>query len=304
MTEKNEKNGGSAREESIRTAYSFCDICSPMPGCAVTCTVRNGEVTAVKGTEGHPGGNGSLCTKGLAVRQYINRKDRIRTPLRRVGERGTDAFEPISWEEAYDEICGKLTGIRKEYGASSVAFYSGYSKWYRPYLQRLCYAFGSVNYGSESSTCYSATAMSWQTATGYDAMRPDRKNCGTFLGWGYNPYHSRNAAGIRKGKEKVIIVDPRITPAVMLEGDLHLRLIPGTDGALAHAIARELIVNGWIDQEYIDAHVFGFEGAALYPKDGKSFEELYSACDKAMYRAKKSGKDGFTFYDGESGDAE
>ncbi|EGC03216.1 sensor domain-containing diguanylate cyclase [Ruminococcus albus] len=45
-------------------------------------------------------------------------------------------------------------------------------------------------------------------------------------------------------------------------------------------------------------------GAALYPKDGKSFEELYSACDKAMYRAKKSGKDGFTFYDGESGDAE
>ncbi len=44
-------------------------------------------------------------------------------------------------------------------------------------------------------------------------------------------------------------------------------------------------------------------GAALYPKDGKSFEELYTACDKAMYRAKKSGKDGFTFYDEKSGDA-
>ena len=242
-----------------QTAYSFCDICSPLPSCGVTCTVKDGKILQAEGTKGHPGGNGFLCTKGLAVRQYINREDRIRTPLRRRGEKGSTDFVPISWDEAFAEITERLKKIKAEDGASAVAFYSGYSKWYRPYLQRLCYSFGSVNYGSESSTCYSATAMSWSCAVGYDSLRPDRGSCGTFLGWGYNPYHSKNAAGTKKGKEKVIIVDPRITPAVHLEADLHLRLIPGTDGALAHAIARELIVKDQIDHAFVDNRVHGFE---------------------------------------------
>ena len=266
MSEKPEITGKEPAAEHpgedtrVRTAYSFCDICSPAPGCGVTCTVRDGKITEIRGTEEHPGGGGHLCTKGLALRQYIYREDRLTTPLRRVGEKGSGQFEPVSWEEAFAEIAARFKKVKDEDGASAVAFYSGYNKWYRPFLQRLCYSFGSVNYGSESSTCFTATAMSWKTAAGYDAVLPDRKNCGTFLGWGYNPCNSKNVGSgyPRKGKEKVIIVDPRITPAVKMEADLHLRPVPGTDGALAHAIARELIVRGWIDSDYIDKKVHGF----------------------------------------------
>lgn len=64
-------------------------------------------------------------------------EDRILTPLKRVGERGEGQFEPITWEQAYDEIASRLNGIKAEYGADAVAFFGGYNKWYRPWLRRL-----------------------------------------------------------------------------------------------------------------------------------------------------------------------
>ena len=262
-TERKIKAKIPGEDTGIYVKNSFCDICSPMPGCGTACYVKDNRIIKVEGIKGHPSGGGVLCTKGLAARQYIYREDRVLTPLRRTGEKGEGKFEPITWDEAFSEITDRLNRIKKEYGASSVMFFSGYNKWYRPFLQRLAYSFGSVNYGSESSTCFHATAMSHKLSVGYDALNPDRKNSGTFLGWGYAPYYSRNMgpapAGGRKGRAKVIIVDPRITPALKLEGDLHLRLRPGTDGALAHAIARELIVNDMVDHEYIRDHVYGYE---------------------------------------------
>ena len=100
---------------------------------------------------------------------------------------------------------------------------------------------------------------------------PDRKNAGTFLGFGFNPYYSRNMGpaieGGRKGNEKVIIIDPRETPAVRLEADLFLQIRPGTDGALANALARELILKDKIDHDYIEKHVYGFEKYRAYVMD-------------------------------------
>lgn len=70
-----------------------------------------------------------------------------------------------------------------------MAFYSGYNKWYRPFLQRLCHSFGSVNYGSESSTCFTATILSWQAMAGVDCVKADLARAGSFWA-GASPYHS------------------------------------------------------------------------------------------------------------------
>ena len=262
-TEELQKAKLPGTDTGITVKNSFCDICSPGPNCGTACYIKDGRIIKVEGIDGHPAGNGVLCVKGLAAREYIYRPDRLKTPLKRTGEKGSGKFAPITWDEAFDEITSRLKELRSTYGASSVAFYSGYNKWYRPYLERLAHCFGSVNYGSESSTCFNATAMSWLLATGHDVCNPDIKNAGTFLGWGYNPYYSRNLgpapAGGRKKSAKVIIVDPRVTLAVEKEGGLHLQPRPGTDGALAHAIARELIVNDLIDKPYIEKNVYGFE---------------------------------------------
>ncbi|MCI8539235.1 MAG: molybdopterin-dependent oxidoreductase [Oscillospiraceae bacterium] len=259
-------------DTGIVTRNSFCDVCAPGPHCGVTCYVKEGKILKVEGTDGHPTNHGLLCPKGQANRQYVYRKDRVLTPLRRVGERGEGRFEPITWEEAWAEIVPRLNQVKETYGPSAAAFYSGYNKWYRPFLQRLCYSFGSVNYGTESSSCFTSTIMSWRLATGADFAAPDLAHAGIFLGWCYNAYYSAYLmpAGVEKARArgmKVIIVDPRITPAVEKQCDLHLRIKPGTDCALALGLARELIVNDWVDHAYIQENVHGYEAYRTYVMD-------------------------------------
>ena len=255
-------------ETGIEIRHGICDICSPNFHCGIDAYVKDGVIIKVEGTPNHPVNHGLLCTKGQSNRAYIYRKDRVLTPLRRTGERGEGRFEPISWEEAYQEIGRRLNQIKERFGAESVAFFSGYTKWYRAVFERFTYSFGSPNYGSESSTCFTSGVMAWETATGLPA-RADIKQCGLFLGWAFNGYYSKYItpaliSARRKEGMKVIIIDPRTTPAVLKLADLHLAPRLGTDGALALALAAELIKNGWIDKEYIARYVHGFDEYARY----------------------------------------
>lgn len=255
-------------DTGIELRRTMCDICSPGMHCGINAYVKDGKVIKIEGIDGHPVNDGRLCTKGMANREYVYREDRIKTPLKRTGKRGEGKFEPISWEEAYALIADKMNQCKKEYGAESVAFYSGYSKWYRQVLRRFAYAFGSPNYGCESSACYTAAFMAWKTAAG-DQANADIKNSDLFLGWAFNPFHSsymeaKNAMELKEKGLKFIIVDTRRTPATEKLADLFLQPKTGTDGALAHAIANVLIQRGWIDQPYIEKYVYGFEEYAEY----------------------------------------
>ena len=79
----------------------------------------------------------------------------------RTGEKGEGKFKRISWDEAYALIAEKLDGYKKEFGPESVCFFAGYSKWFRPPLQRLAESFGSPNYMTEGSCCQEARKLAW-----------------------------------------------------------------------------------------------------------------------------------------------
>lgn len=257
-------------DTGIEIKHSLCDICSPGMHCGLSCYVKDGEVIKIEGTDDYPVNGGRLCSKGLANRQYLYREDRIQTPLRRVGKRGEGKFEPITWDEAYAEIARNLNGAKAQYGPESVAFYSGYSKWYRQYLRRLAYSFGSPNYGSESSACYTSAFMAWKLTAG-DQGSPDMANSDLFLGWAFNPFYSsymgaKRAMELKAKGLKFIIIDTRRTPASEKLADLFLQPRTGTDGALALAIANVLISRGQIDKDFISKYVYGFEEYAEYVK--------------------------------------
>ena len=146
-------------DTGIEIRPSICAICSPDKHCGVDCYVKDGKIIKVEGTLDHPYSHGKLCTKGSSNRNYVYRRDRIQTPLKRVGERGEGKFEPISWDEAYAIIAENLNRIKETDSPHSVAFYSGHCKWYRFLLQRLAYSFGSVNYGTDDSNCAAATHL-------------------------------------------------------------------------------------------------------------------------------------------------
>lgn len=253
-------------ETGIEVKKGMCAICSPGNHCGLDVYVKDGKILKVEGTKEHPYNQGMICTKGAMNREYIYRKDRIKTPLRRVGKRGEGKFEPITWEEAYEEIAKNLNKIKAEYGANSVAFTSGYCKWYRPYYHRFVYAFGSCNYSTDDCSCYRASVLAGECTCARDA-RPDNKNANTFLGWAWSGAYSNHLSyrGVQKLKErggKVIIVDTRITPASEHLADIFLHIKTGTDAALALGMAKIILDNGWEDKEFIEKYTYGYEAFA------------------------------------------
>ena len=280
-------------DTGIEVKRSICAICSPSHHCGLNCYVKDGKIIRVEGDPEHPYSHGKLCTKGCATRSYVYRADRIRTPLRRVGERGEGRFEPISWEEAYRLIAQGLNRVKETYSPHSVAFFSGYSKWYRPIYQRFAHVFGSVNFGSDDSVCAVAMKMGFRLTFGGGAA-PDMAHANTFLGWNYDGYYSEHLSveGVRKLKErggKVIIIDIRHTPASKHLADVFLHIRPGTDGALALGMAKLILDNGWADMDYIEKYTYGFaEYRALvdqYPLDRVS--EITGLAPEDIYQAAK-----------------
>lgn len=97
-----------------------------------------------------------LCPRWRAQIDFVYHPKRLRYPLKLVEERGTGKFERISWDEALDMITDKLIEIKNRVGPESVAFYIAYAKEPRPYFRRLVHAYGSPNYCTETSSCFSA----------------------------------------------------------------------------------------------------------------------------------------------------
>ena len=251
----------------IKVRKSICTICDPTTQCGLDLYVKDGKIIKVEGSKEHPYSLGTLCSKGAANRQYIYSEDRLKTPLKRTGPRGSGKFKPISWDEALDTIAFKFNEIKEQNGPESVVFFSGYTKYFRPYLKRLAHSFGSPNYLTESSTCHQATAMAQKLTFGLPGG-PDLKNTKCLLVWSANPFHTNpgNARAILKGKErgmKLIVVDPRETPTTAL-ADIHLQVRPGTDGALALAMANVIIHEKLHDQDFVANYSYGFEDYREY----------------------------------------
>lgn len=242
----------------VKTSCSTCGSC-----CEVDTYVEDGKLVSVEGARNTPMQSGGMCAKGAAAKQYVYNKDRILYPMKRVGKKGEGKFERISWEEAYEMIAENLLRIRKESGPESVVFYAGYPKWYQPALLRLANAFGSPNYCTESSTCFQAAALAWRSLYGNGICGPDMKNAKTLLVWSSNLYHSNTPMsgtyqGLKKRGAKIIVVDPRHSVTAH-DADIHLQLIPGTDGALALSMAQVIIEEGLYDKEFVENYVYGFE---------------------------------------------
>jgi len=257
-------------ETGIAVKKSVCTICDPESQCGLDVYVKEGKIVKIEGSKENPHNEGTLCSKGSALREYVYHKDRIKTPLKRVGPRGSGRFQPISWNEALETITDNLKEAKKQCGPESVAFFSGYSFWYRDFLHRFAYLFGSPNILTNASVCHISMIMSQILIYGIPGG-PDIKNTKCLLVWGTNPFHSRTdlARHVLDAKDngvKLIAVDPRYSP-VAAHADLHLQLKPGTDGALALAMAHVIINEGLYDQDFINDYAFGFDEYREYVQE-------------------------------------
>ena len=159
-------------------------------GCMYLLTVEDGRlVKAVPDPEG-PLNQGRGGVKGMSIVEQVYHPDRLTTPLRRVGERGSGKWESVSWDEALDEIAEKMGAIRDTYGPEALAIISGTGRHHLPYFFRLGNAIGTPNFSSAGApiclgprrTAAIMTAGLFAGVDYYGSKRP-----GGILVWGANP---------------------------------------------------------------------------------------------------------------------
>jgi|GEM_PF-301796 len=225
----------------------------------------NGRVKKLSGPE---------CPRGNVQLEMQEHPQRLRYPLQRVKTANGIRHQRISWDKALAITADAMNTLKQKHGAESVAFFSGYTKEARLYLQRLAHLFGSPNYMTESGCCFTSAQVCEELTYGYhfkhaSLLAAPETRCR--LIWSTNPVHSVvpfDKHPIIEPKEgvKMIVVDPRRTETAE-RADLYLPIRPGSDGALALGIHHLLFKNGWIDQNFLDRWCHGVEEFRNYVKE-------------------------------------
>jgi len=202
------------------------------------------------------------CIKGLSYLERTYSPDRIIHPL----IKSSGKFEEININEALDIISYKLGAIREKYGSQSILWYKGSGM--SGLTNEIGYSFWKA-FGGTTTTygnlCWPAGLEAVRLTLGSVKHNVpwDLENANTIIIWGKNPAETniQEIAFIASAKEKgcrIIVIDPLRTPTAD-KADILFCPKPGTDGALALAIAQVLIAKGMIDHEFINNHVKGFD---------------------------------------------
>ena len=106
--------------DKTKIVRTMCDLCHCE--CGVLAHVRGGKIVKVEGDPDCPINEGSLCPKGLAATQLLYHPDRIRYPMKRIGERGKGQWQRISLDKALDEVVEKFRQVIEKYGRESISY--------------------------------------------------------------------------------------------------------------------------------------------------------------------------------------
>lgn len=251
------------RSETVKTV---CNLCG-RTGCGMEVVVENGVVVDVRGDKDHPESKGALCPKGNAIKDILYSPERLKYPVKRVGERGDGEWKRIAWDEALTIIVDKLQRIKAESGAESVWFHKGSghdvcSGDLRGYLHRLANVYGSPNVSCPFYVCYGPRTLNLYFMTG-GIPAPDADNAECIVLWGINvtetapTRHVKVQHALKRGV-KLIVVDPRKT-FFAEKADVHLQPRPGSDGALALGMLNVIVEEGLYDVGFTDSYTVGFE---------------------------------------------
>ncbi|MFA5536997.1 MAG: molybdopterin-dependent oxidoreductase [Bacillota bacterium] len=258
-------------ESATEKEEIFAGVCrgNCFGGCSLNVHVRNNRVVMTSAREMPDPAYTRICVKGLTHMHRIYHPNRLKYPMRRVGERGEDKWERISWDVAIKEICTKWKQYNEEAGdASGFALYGGSGNYGlvtgaqcagSPFT-RLVHITGCP---SISLTVDIAGVSSRGLAGGSGFMggnngHNDIKNAKYLFVWGANPVVSQIHVTqfLLKAQEagtKLIVIDPQYN-ILAQRADMFVPVRAGTDAALAMCMINLILENGWADIEFLKQH--------------------------------------------------
>ncbi len=234
--------------------------------CALLTTVENGRATKVQGNPAHAPTDGVLCTKVSRYAERTYHPDRLLQPLRRVGPKGSGQFETVSWDEALDAIAARLKTIAARDPQAILPYsYAGTMGLVQSesIAARFFHQLGASLL--DRTICASAGAEALTQTLGNKVGMKNEffAESKLIVIWGSNSIGSnlhfwRIAQEAKRNGAKLVCIDPRRSETAEKCHE-HIALRPGTDAALALAVMHELIVQGWLDQDYIDRYTLGWD---------------------------------------------
>ena len=249
------------------------------------------RVGRVRGAD-QPYTAGVICAKVGRYAEVVHSDQRILTPLRRVGAKGEGRFEPISWDQALDITAEAFRKTAAEHGPEAVwgYFYAGtLSRVQQTAMPRLRDALGWSR--QLDTICSHIGGTGWKAGVGpMSGVDPrEMAESDLIVAWGCNMAHTQVGAMhwvTRAKKErgaKFVVVDP-YRNATAEKADIHLKLLPGSDAALACAVMNVLLAEGYADREYlsqysdfgpdVEAHLATRTPAWAAPITGLSEDEI------------------------------
>jgi anaerobic selenocysteine-containing dehydrogenase len=265
MVQPNPKNEN--QERGLTIVRAACPHDCP-DTCAMLVTVEGGRAVRVAGDPQHPFTRGFLCTKVANYEQRTHSNDRVPTCLRRTGAKGSGRFEPVSWDEALDEIASRFKTLAgSSEGAETILPYSYCGTMGLVQSQsmdrRFFHRLGASQL--DRTICASAGAAGYKATIGASiGTDPERfHDAKLILIWGTNTI-SANVhlwPEILEAKAKgarLISIDPRRTRTAD-QCDEHIAPLPGTDAALALGLMHVIFAEGLEDKDYLERYATGTE---------------------------------------------
>ena len=234
--------------------------------CALVTTVVDGVAVKVQGNPEHAPTDGVLCAKVSRYPERTYHPERLLHPLRRVGPKGSGRFEQVSWDEALGDIARRLSDIAAR-DPQAILPYSYCGTMGLVQGEGMAARFFNRLGASllDRTICASAGAAGlMHTLGGKVGMKVEFfTESRLILIWGSNVITSsvhfwRLAQEAKRRGARLVCIDPRRTETAEKCHE-HLQILPGTDAALALALMHELVVNDWLDHDYLERHTLGWD---------------------------------------------
>lgn len=262
-----------ARLKPDATTTAVCGFCST--GCGLEVHIKDGQAVNLSPARDYSVNKGAACPKGWEALTPLFAKDRATTPLLR-NARG--ALEPVRWQTALETFCSRFKSIQQRHGAHSVAFIStGQIPTEEMALLGSLAKFGMGMLHGDGNTrqCMATAVVAYKQAFGFDAppfTYQDFEDSDVLVFVGANPCIAHPIMWERvcknQNQPEIIVIDPRKTETAMAATQ-HLPLKPKSDLRLFYGIANLLIERGYVNREFVEKNVTGFEEFSAHVKDFK-----------------------------------
>ena len=263
---------------------TICFNCEAACGLLAYVDKQTLTIQKFEGNPEHPGSRGRNCAKGPATLNQVQDPERIRYPLKRAGKRGEGKWERVSWDEALDDIAGRIRKALVEGRQKEIMYHLGRPGHELVYLQRVFHAWGIDGHNSHTNVCSASARAGYAFWHGFDRPSPDHSRARFILllsshleaGHYFNPHAQRIIEGKMAGA-KVCVVDTRLSNTASM-ADYWLSPWPGTEAALLLAFVHVLLREGTWDREFVRRWV-NWEEYLREERPGRSvaFEEFERA---------------------------